>query len=229
MGPLLRTHGLAPEEIEPLSDRRIRVAVGHHLLGSEHQRALTARLVYAAGDPSIAGSILISEDFLEIARRALRSGAPVLVDVKMVAAGVNAASLGRLGCDVLVAVEQPDAIGLARELGITRSAAGVLGLADRLEGAIVAIGNAPTALLALLDLAESGRARPAAVIGLPVGFVAAGEAKQALLGADLPYLTLPGTRGGSPLAAAALNHLLRLAESPELLPIDGAPVGAITG
>ena len=213
VGPLLRRHGLAPDEIEPLSERRILDAIGAELPADAAERALVARLVYAAGDPSLAAAVRISAGAIDAAVRALRGGAPVLVDVKMVAAGLRTSALTRLGCELLVAVEEPRAAQLARSRGITRAAAGVLEHAARLAGAVVAIGNAPTALLALLDLVHADRTRPAAVIGVPVGFVAASESKDELLRSGVPCVTIPGTRGGSPLAAAALNHLLRLAES----------------
>ena len=100
---------------------------------------------------------------------------------------------------------------LAAHHGITRSAAGILALSDALNGSVVAIGNAPTALLALLDLAATRGIRPAAVVGMPVGFVAAEESKELLLAAGLPCIVIRGTRGGSPLAAATVNYLLGLA------------------
>lgn len=185
--------------------------VGAALPPDEPERGLAARLVYAAGDPALASQIELSPDLVAAALEALRRGRPVVVDVGMAAAGLARPALDALGCPLLVALHAEGAAALAVELGITRSAAGILALGMRLDGAVVAVGNAPTALLALLDLAAAGVARPAAVIGVPVGFVAAEEAKEALLGSGLPYLTVRGTRGGSTLAAAALNHLLRLA------------------
>ena len=226
VGPLLRAYGLRPEEIESLSERRILAASGEHLPADDAERALVARLVYAAGDPALASAMKISKGAIAAGVEAIRRAAPIVADVKMVAAGLSGPALARLGCELLVAVERPEAAALATALGITRSAAGVLACAERLDGAIVAIGNAPTALLALLDAISDRRARPALVIGLPVGFVAAVEAKHDLLSAGVPYVTLPGTRGGSPLAAAALNHLLRLAEDGTAPVTTGAQVDA---
>ena len=162
----------------------------------------------------MADQVMISVGGIDAAVAALARGARLVVDVRMVAAGLNRERLARLGVEVVVAVDAPGCRELATELGITRAAAGILALRDRLDGAVVAVGNAPTALLALLDLCGAGLVSPAGVIGLPVGFVAAAESKAALLASGLPAVTIRGTRGGSPLAAAAINHLLRLAAGP---------------
>jgi precorrin-8X/cobalt-precorrin-8 methylmutase len=152
-------------------------------------------------------------DFVTASIAALRGGALVIVDVSMVAAGLRSTMLQRLGCQVCVAVTEPNVADAARAAGITRSAMGIRLLKDRLAGSLVAIGNAPTALLELLDLIDAGCAAPAAVIGMPVGLVAAAESKAELVdsGRTTPYATVLGTRGGSPLAAAAVNALLELA------------------
>jgi precorrin-8X/cobalt-precorrin-8 methylmutase len=154
-------------------------------------------------------------DVIQAAVRAFAAGADLIVDVGMVAAGISQAELSSLGVRLHVAIKAERVASLAAEHGITRSAAGILSLADRIDGAVVAIGNAPTALLALLDLVAQTGARPAAVIGVPVGFVAAEESKELLLESGLPCVVVRGTRGGSALAAAAVNHLLRLARACE--------------
>jgi cobyrinic acid a,c-diamide synthase len=210
-GPLLRRHGLPPAEIERLSLGRIAERLNGSCSGGEPERSLVARLVYASGDPDLGELVEIAPTAIEAAVRALRLGATVVVDVGMVAAGLDRARLRALGCAVRVAVDEGGAAELAGRHGITRTAAGLLSLAECLADALVAVGNAPTALLALLDLVAEGRARPAAVIGTPVGFVAAAESKEALRASDLPYVTVRGTRGGSPIAAATVNHLLRMA------------------
>ncbi|MCC6177735.1 MAG: cobyrinate a,c-diamide synthase [Chloroflexi bacterium] len=210
-GPLLRRFGLAPECIERLSLDRILERDGHRLPADEPTRSLVARLVYAVGDLDLAERVVVGSGAIEAAVRALANGAPLVVDVGMVAAGVSRPLLRRPGTRLVVALDVPGAAERARRDGITRTAAGILALGPDLDGAIVAIGNAPTALLALLDLVGAGIARPAAVIGVPVGFVAAEESKEALLATDLPLITIRGSRGGSPLAAAASNHLLRRA------------------
>ncbi|MFN8522386.1 MAG: cobyrinate a,c-diamide synthase [Chloroflexota bacterium] len=202
----LATHGLPPDEIERLSQARIEQMIGHELPTDEPARSLFTRILYAAGDTSLVGSIHATQDFVGAATAALDRGAPIVVDVHAVAAGIRAQA-ERAGSAVHVAIDAARTDGSA-DPGLTRSARGIQALAPLLEGAVVAIGNAPTALLALLDLVGEGKARPAAVIGLPVGFVAAAESKALLRDTDLPHLTILGTRGGSPLAAAALNFVL---------------------
>jgi precorrin isomerase len=210
---LLGRLGLPSSEIEPLSLRRITEQVGDRLPIAEPERSFVARLVYAAGDPELADQVTWSADAINRGVDALTGGATVVVDVRMVAVGVSRTLLARLGSKLVVALdaEAGQENGAAR--GTTRTASGVLALAGELDRAVVAIGNAPTALLALLDLVRSGHARPALVLGFPVGFVAAAESKEHLAAAGVPYVTLPGTRGGSPLAVAGVNSLLRLASS----------------
>ena len=215
-GPLLRRYGMPPDRIEALSLRRLGELLGQRLPPKEPERSLVARLVYAAGDLALAEQVAISGDAIGAALAALHTGASVVVDVRMVAAGLNHADLARLGCPVLVAVDTPGGSEIALEERITRAAAGMIALRERLDGSVVAVGNAPTALLAILDLVDAGQARPGVIIGLPVGFVAATESKAALLSSGIPCLAVRGTRGGSGLAAAALNHLLRLASSAQL-------------
>jgi precorrin-8X/cobalt-precorrin-8 methylmutase len=148
------------------------------------------------------------------ARAALRTGAPILTDAHMVASGVTRARLPH-GNEVVCLLRDERVPELAREWGTTRSAAAVSLWADRLDGAVVAVGNAPTALFHLLELLADGAARPAAIVGVPVGFVGAAESKEALAafaaehGIDVPFLTVRGRRGGSALAASALNALAR--------------------
>jgi precorrin-8X/cobalt-precorrin-8 methylmutase len=210
-GLLLRQYGLPPDEIEALSRRRIEDELGSRLPASEPERGLVARLVYAAGDPSLIDLVQLAGTPIQAAVAAFRRGGRLIVDVGMVEAGISQPLRTRLGLTLEVALRAPCAKSLAREHGITRSAAGILALADRLDGAVVVIGNAPTALLTLLDLAAGGQARPSVVIGVPVGYVAAAESKALLLESGLPCITIEGTRGGSGLAAAAANYLLRLA------------------
>ena len=142
-------------------------------------------------------------------RRALASGAPILVDTEMVAAGIIRARLPA-GNAVLCTLGEPGVAEAARAMGTTRSAAAVDLWRDKLEGAVVAIGNAPTALFRLLELLDAGAPRPAVILGFPVGFVGAAEAKEALIAhpAGVPFVTLRGRRGGSAFAAAAVNALV---------------------
>jgi len=209
-GPFLRRFGLPPAEIERLSQERIALRLNGSLPIDEPLRGLVTRLVYAAGDLALAPEVVVQNGGIKAAVDALRRCAPVVVDVRMVAAGIGRSNLDRLGSNLSVGLDARGADRIAAEAGITRSAAGILALDDMLDGAVVAIGNAPTALLALLDLVSAGRVQPAAVIGMPVGFVAAAESKEALLDSGLPCIIVRGTRGGSALAAAAVNYLAKL-------------------
>ena len=171
--------------------------------------ATVLRLVHACGMPDIAGELVWSDDPAAAAQAALAQGAPVLADCRMVAAGIAASRLPA-GNEVLAALEDPRVPDLAERLGTTRSAAAVELWRERLAGAVVAIGNAPTALFHLLDRLAVWPERPAAIFAFPVGFVGAAESKEALVASEVgvPFLTLHGRRGGSALAAAAVNALL---------------------
>ncbi len=168
---------------------------------------VAVRIVHAAGDVAVAPALRFSTDFTAKAQAALRAGAAILCDATMVANGVTRARLPA-GNDVLCTLGHPETPALAHALGTTRSAAAVDLWGERLGGAVVAIGNAPTALFRLLELLDAGAPHPAAIIGLPVGFVGAAESKEALWqDGRVPCLVLPGRRGGSAMAAAAVNAL----------------------
>ena len=171
---------------------------------------IALRVVHACGMPDIATDIAFAGDVAGAGRAALRAGAPVLADCAMVADGVTRARLPA-GNIVRCTLNDPRTPDLAKRIGSTRSAAAVDLWGDDLRGAVVAIGNAPTALYRLLELLAGGAPRPAVVLAFPVGFVGAAESKEALIAADLgvPYLTLRGRRGGSAMAAAAVNALAR--------------------
>jgi precorrin-8X/cobalt-precorrin-8 methylmutase len=173
----------------------------------EQLRAVARRMIHACGMTDLIDDLAWHGDPVGAARRAIGGGAPILTDAQMVASGIIR---GRFPKTEIVCVIADDAVAdMARRLATTRSAAAVELWRERLQSAVVAIGNAPTALFHLLDLVESGGPRPAAVFGFPVGFVGAVESKQALIDANLgiPYLTLRGRRGGSAIAAAAINAL----------------------
>jgi precorrin-8X/cobalt-precorrin-8 methylmutase len=172
-------------------------------------RGIATRIVHACGMPEIAADLRFNGDVAGAVRTALRAGAPILVDARMVAAGIMARRLPAAN-EILCMPENGDTAAAARERETTRSAAGVVLCRDRLDGAVVAIGNAPTALFQLLELLANGAPRPAAVLAFPVGFVGAAESKADLVAeaGTLPYATCLGRRGGSPFAAAALNACL---------------------
>lgn len=169
---------------------------------------VAVRLVHACGMPDIVAELAWRPEVAAAGRDALAAGAPILADCHMVADGVNAQRLPANN-PVICRLDDPEVPALARSLETTRSAAAVDLWADDLAGALVAIGNAPTALFRLLELLVEGAPRPAAVLAFPVGFVGAAESKEALIaaGLEVPYLTLRGRRGGSALAAAAVNAL----------------------
>jgi precorrin-8X/cobalt-precorrin-8 methylmutase len=175
---------------------------------------VAVRMIHACGQPDLAADLVVHPRLVSAARAALRAGAPILTDAHMVASGVTRARLPH-GNEVVCLLRDERVPELAREWGTTRSAAAVSLWADRLDGAVVAVGNAPTALFHLLELLADGAARPAAIVGVPVGFVGAAESKEALAafaaehGIDVPFLTVRGRRGGSALAASALNALAR--------------------
>ena len=169
---------------------------------------IAVRLVHACGMPEIVADLAWGADPVPAARAALAAGAPIIADCRMVADGVIR---GRLPADnaVLCLLEDPAVPRLAQANKTTRSAAAVELWRPHLAGAVVAIGNAPTALFRLLELLLEGAPRPAAILGFPVGFVGAAESKEALIDTahGVPFLTLRGRRGGSALAAAAVNAL----------------------
>ncbi len=174
---------------------------------------VAVRMIHACGMTDLVRDIAFSPRAVSRAREALRAGAPILCDAQMVASGVTRK---RLPADneVICTLSDPAVPGLAAELGTTRSAAALELWRDRLEGSVVAIGNAPTALFHLLEMIAKGAPKPAAVLGIPVGFIGAAESKDALAenALGLEYLVVRGRRGGSAMTAAALNAMAHEAE-----------------
>jgi precorrin isomerase len=172
--------------------------------------SVSARLVHACGMPDIVDDLVCSDNAAGIGRKALQSGAPVLCDAQMVASGITRS---RLPADnqVVCALNDPATEGLARDLATTRSAAALDLWLPHLDGAVVAIGNAPTALFRLLEMISDGSPKPALILGFAVGFVGAAESKQALIDyaddLEISFITLKGRRGGSAMASAAVNAL----------------------
>ncbi len=167
---------------------------------------VAVRMVHACGQVDLVDDVGWSRGVVERAREALDAGAPVLCDAQMVASGVTRRRLPKDN-DVVCTLNDPRTPELARELGTTRTAAAMHLWGDRLDGAVVAIGNAPTALFHLLEMVADGAPRPAAVIGIPVGFIGAVESKEALAASDLEHLVVRGRRGGSAITAAAVNAI----------------------
>jgi precorrin-8X/cobalt-precorrin-8 methylmutase len=169
---------------------------------------VAVRMIHACGQVDLVDDLGYSPGVVAAGRAALRDGAPILCDAEMVASGITRARLPA-GNDVVCTLRDPRVPALAAELGTTRSAAALELWRDRLDGAVVAIGNAPTALFRLLEMIEEGAPRPAVVLGLPVGFVGAMESKAALVGhpAGLEHVVVHGRRGGSAMTVGAVNAL----------------------
>jgi precorrin-8X/cobalt-precorrin-8 methylmutase len=167
---------------------------------------VVVRMIHACGMTDLPADVGYSDGVVRAARAALLAGAPVLCDAQMVASGITRNRLPA-GNDVVCTLGDPGVPELARRLGTTRSAAALDRWGDRLAGSVVAVGNAPTALFRLLELVEAGAGRPAAVLGIPVGFIGAAESKAALAGSGLEYLAVHGRRGGSAMTVAAVNAI----------------------
>lgn len=212
---LVEKYALLPDEI----DRQSLVMVAESLEGDESEAALSSaeryvlhRIVRAEGDPAISADVRFANDAVAAALKSLQDTRRVVTDVRMVQVGISRAALSRRGVETDCLINASAVAERAAREGTTRSVAAVRELVPQMDGAIVAIGNAPTALLALLDLIDSGQVSPAMVIGMPVGFVACPESKAELAARDVPHITILGRRGGSSAAAATVNALLDLLE-----------------
>ena len=177
---------------------------------SEAESDVAVRMIHAAGLVEAAAHFVFSPDFVDSARAALQAGAPIFCDAEMVARGVTAARLPADN-DVICTLRDPRTPDIAREIDNTRSAAAIRLWLERMAGSVVAIGNAPTALFYLLELLRDGAPKPAAILGMPVGFVGAAESKDALAenSYGVPFAIVRGRLGGSAMTAAALNSLAR--------------------
>ena len=179
---------------------------------SPEERQVVRRIVHATGDPQLASCVRFKPEAIEVGIAALRQHTSIFTDVRMVAAGIHRQWSDVLGCSIHVLIDQDGVEAAAQSAGMTRAAAAVIKALPNLGGTVVVIGNAPTALLALLDALDAGHCEPPAlIIGMPVGFVATRESKDALWERPYPAIIVEGTRGGSPVAAATMNALLALA------------------
>ncbi|MFN3601250.1 MAG: precorrin-8X methylmutase [Dietzia sp.] len=178
---------------------------------------LAVRMVHGTGQTDLVDDLHVHPELVRAARSALDDGAPILCDALMVASGITRSRLPRNN-DVVCLLSDPRVLDLARQMGTTRSAAALSLWGQRLDGAVVAIGNAPTALFHLLEMLLDGAPRPAAIVGCPVGFIGAAESKTALAsladdhGIDIPFVTVHGRRGGSAMTVSAVNALAQEAE-----------------
>ena len=176
------------------------------------EEKVAVRIIHACGMVEIARDIVFSPGMVATARAALQNGAPILCDAKMVASGITRARLPANN-DVICTLGDERVPALAKQIGNTRSAAAMELWRDKIAGSVVVIGNAPTSLFYLLEMLDADAPKPAAVIGVPVGFVGAAESKEALM-ADgrVPFVVVSGRRGGSAMAVAAINAIAQEAE-----------------
>lgn len=202
-----------PMEIE----NRSMEIIAPHLEGlnlDEAQTKVYSRIIHASGDVEYAPFIRIHPEAIKSAQEALKKGANIYTDVEMVRTGINKPAFNRYGGKIECRVSDPEIAKLAKEQGITRSMAAMRSFGKNLDGAIIAIGNAPTALFEVLRMVEEEGIRPAVVIGIPVGFVGAADSKAELAkNTKVPYITVEGTKGGSPIAASAINAIMYLLDN----------------
>lgn len=203
---------------EPMAiENRSMELIAPHLEGlglDERATKLYSRLIHASGDVGYAPITRVHPEAIDRAIEALKAGAHIYTDVEMVRTGINKKKLASFGGEVHCLVADPDVAVRAKELGITRAMVAMRQFGKALNGSIVAIGNAPTALFEVLRLVREEGIRPACIVGIPVGFVGAAESKAALAAHGIvPYITVEGTKGGSPIAAAAINALMYLIDN----------------
>ncbi|MBO55612.1 MAG: precorrin isomerase [Dehalococcoidia bacterium] len=207
---LVERLALLPDEIDRTSLEMVEETLVYPNDLDEHEKYILFRIVRAEGDPDIASSVRFSRNAVESGLYSLRNVKSVLTDVRMVQVGISKSHLSGRNIQTRCEIDTPAVSERAKKEGSTRSVAAIREMSDSINGSIVAIGNAPTALLALLDLIDERKVNPALIIGMPVGFVACAESKDELAKRDLPFITILGNRGGSSAAAAAVNGLLDL-------------------
>ena len=198
---------------EPMAiENRSMELIAPHLEGlnlDERATKVYSRLIHASGDVGYAPITRVHPEAIDCAIEALKNGAHIYTDVEMVRTGINKKKLTSFGGEVHCLVADADVAVRAKELGITRSMVAMRQFGKALDGSIVAIGNAPTALFEVLRMVREEGVRPACIVGIPVGFVGAAESKAELAeNGIVPYITVEGTKGGSPIAAAAVNALM---------------------
>ena len=202
-----------PLEIE---DRSMEI-IAPHLEGlalTDDEKKICSRIIHASGDVGYAPIIKIHPDFVTAAKSALADGKNIFTDVEMVRRGISIKTFRKFGGEIFCKISDVDTRELAKSEGITRAMAAMRLFGKRLDGQIIAIGNAPTALFEVLRLAREENIHPAAIIGVPVGFVGAAQSKAQLAAQnEIPYVTVAGTKGGSSIAVAAVNALLYMLDN----------------
>ena len=191
--------------------------IAPHLAGlnlGDDEKKIYSRIIHASGDVEYAPIIKIHPQAVSAAKAALLRGANIFTDVEMVRRGISIRTFTKFGGEIFCKVSDVDVREFAKREGITRSMAAMRIFGKRLDGEIVAVGNAPTALFEVLRLAREENIRPAVIIGVPVGFVGAAESKAQLAAQDvIPYITVEGTKGGSSIAVAAVNAILYMLDN----------------
>lgn len=199
-----------PKEIEDKSMQIIYPYIADLRL-TEEEIAVYSRTIHSSGDVEYGKLIRTGQNAIAAGIEALKNGANIYCDVEMVRTGINKRALGNLGGEVFCQVSAPEVADYAKKEGITRSMAAMRMFGTELNGSIVAIGNAPTALFEVLRMIEEDGVRPALIVGIPVGFVGAAESKDELIKrSTVPYITVQGNKGGSPIAASVINAMLYL-------------------
>lgn len=200
-----------PQEIEGRSFEIITEELGEHPFSPE-QYPIVQRVIHASADFDLGRSLVFHPKAIEAGIAAIRSGKKIVADVQMVQVGISKPRLQKFGGEVQVYISDPDVMEEAKRLNTTRAIVSMRKAVREADGAIYAIGNAPTALLELIRLVKEGTAKPSLIIGMPVGFVSAAESKDELRKLDIPFITNIGRKGGSAIVVAAVNALSILAE-----------------
>jgi len=213
---------MTPDAIEKLSFDIIDGEAGDHGFSPDAWQVVR-RVIHTSADFEYLGSIRIHPSAISAGIRAIRSGCPIFTDTNMARAGISARRLTPFGTCVDCLMADPRVAEAAASRGTTRALAAVDMAADRLSGGIYVVGNAPTALMRLMELADLQKASPALIVGLPVGFVNAAESKEVLLESDIPYITNAGRKGGSNVAAAVINALAILSQNDDTPLSERAP------
>lgn len=177
----------------------------------EGERTIIKRVIHTTGDLSIGDQVIISDGAVAAGLAAIRKGRSIMTDVNMLRVGLNPGRIEQFGLNVFCLISEPQVMEESKRTGITRAMVAIEKGAPQVTGGIVAIGNAPTALFTLCQMISQNKANPALVVGTPVGFVGAAESKDMLMKMGIEYITLPGNRGGSTIAAAIVNALLLMA------------------
>ncbi len=200
---------MTPNEIETQSFTIIDIEAGSHTFSSDEWR-IVQRMIHTSADFDYMKTVRFHPNAISKGIQAISEGKAIITDTNMAKSGINTAGLVRFGCSITCLIQDSQVCQLAQNAGNTRAAAAVDAALPVMEGGIYVVGNAPTALLRLIELIKEEQARPALVIGLPVGFVNAAESKAYLLNMDYPSISNAGRKGGSTVAASVVNALVKL-------------------